>query len=155
MIPDLTYRLATEADLPAIIAMLADDPLGAQRERLQTPLPDCYLRAFDSIKNDPNQELTVVELDGAIAGTFHLTFLPYLTHQGGLRAQIEAVRVSAAHRGKGLGTQMFNYAIDRATEKGCYVLQLTTDKQRPRAIQFYESLGFQATHEGMKRKLSS
>ena len=97
--------------------------------------------------------MTVVEINGEIVGTFQLTFIQYLTHQGGLRAQIEAVRVSSAHRGKGIGAQMFNYAIDRVRKKGCYVLQLTTDKQRPRAIEFYESLGFVATHEGMKLTL--
>ena len=130
--------------------MLADDPLGALREKIDIPLPAAYLRAFDQIKNDGNQELTVAEIDGEIVGTFQLTFIQYLTHQGGLRAQIEAVRVSSAHRGKRIGGQMLSYAIGRAKGKGCYVVQLTTDKQRPGAIHFYESLGFVATHAGMK-----
>lgn len=146
----LTFRLATENDLIAIIRMLADDPLGASREKIATPLPPVYSQAFARIQNDSNQELTVAEIDGEIVGTFQITFIQYLTHQGGLRAQVEAVRVSPAHRGQGIGTQLFRYAINRATEKGCYVVQLTTDKQRPGAIQFYESLGFVATHEGMK-----
>lgn len=136
-----------------IIRMLADDPLGALREKIEIPLPATYLQAFARIKNDNNQELTVAEIDGETVGTFQLTFVQYLTHQGGLRAQIEAVRVSSAQRGKGIGAKMFSYAIDRAKEKGCYVVQLTTDKKRPRAIQFYESLGFTATHEGMKLQL--
>ena len=153
MISDLTFRLATKDDLLAIIQMLADDPLGALREKIKTPLPEAYLNAFAKIRNDSNQELTVAEIDGEIVGTFQLTFIQYLTHQGGLRAQIEAVRVSSAHRGKGIGTQLFSYAINRAKEKGCYVVQLTTDKQRLRAIQFYEALGFVATHEGMKLTL--
>lgn len=150
---NLTFRLATEADLAAVIGMLADDPLGALREKIDVPLPADYLRAFDRIKSDGNQELTVAEIDGAIVGTFQLTFIQYLTHQGGLRAHIEAVRVSSAHRGKGIGGQMLSYAIGRAKGKGYYVVQLTTDKQRPGAIHFYESLGFVATHEGMKLTL--
>lgn len=130
--------------------MLADDPLGALREKIETPLPAAYSQAFARINNDSNQELTVAEMDGQIVGTFQLTFIQYLTHQGGMRAQIEAVRVNSAYRGKGIGSQLFRYAIDRAKEKGCYLVQLTTDKQRSRAIHFYESLGFVATHEGMK-----
>ena len=153
MNPDLLFRLATEADLIAIIKMLSDDPLGALREKIETPLPEAYLQAFDRIKNDNKQELTVAQINGEIVGTFQLTFIQYLTHQGGLRAQIEAVRVSSAHRGQGIGAQLFSYAIDRANQKGCYVVQLTTDKKRPRALQFYESLGFVATHEGMKLTL--
>jgi GNAT superfamily N-acetyltransferase len=149
----LTFRLATETDLPIIIQLLADDPLGAQREKAATTLSASYLQAFDRIQNDPNQELTVAEMGGEIVGTFQLSFIQYLTHQGGMRAQIEAVRVSSAQRGKGIGKLMFDYAISRATEKGCRMVQLTTDKQRPDALRFYESLGFVATHEGMKRKL--
>jgi GNAT superfamily N-acetyltransferase len=150
---ELTFRLATEKDLITIIQLLADDSLGALREKIEIPLPATYLQAFARIKNDSNQELTVAEIGREIVGTFHLTFIQYLTHQGGLRAQIEAVRVSSAHRGKGIGAQLFTYAINRAKEKGCYVVQLATDKQRPRAIQFYETLGFVATHEGMKLTL--
>ena len=153
MPPTLTFRLATEEDLMTIVQMLSDDPLGALREKLETPLPAAYAQAFARIRADLNQELTIAQLDGEIVGTFQLTFIQYLTHQGGRRAQIEAVRVSLAHRGKGIGAAMFRYAIARAKEKGCYVLQLTTDKKRPRAIQFYESLGFVATHEGMKLTL--
>lgn len=149
----LTFRRATEADLVAIVSMLSDDPLGARRETVTVPLPARYYDAFQRIRDDRNQELTVAERDGQIVGTFHLTFIQYLTHQGGLRAQIEAVRVHSEHRGKGIGAKLFAYAFDRASAEGCYMVQLTTDKQRPRAIQFYESLGFVATHEGMKRTL--
>lgn len=150
---NLIFRLATENDLPAIIQLLTDDPLGGSREKMETPPPATYINAFARIKNDSNQELTVAELNSEIVGTFQLTFIQYLTHQGGLRAQVEAVRVSSAHRGEGIGAQLLQYAIKRAQEKGCCLVQLTTDKQRPRAIQFYESIGFAATHEGMKRKL--
>ena len=150
---DITFRLATEKDLIDIVRMLADDPLGASRETINVPLPKAYLQAFAQIRNDSNQELIVAELNGEIVGTFQLTFIQYLTHRGGLRAQVEAVRVSSAHRGKGVGARLLQYAIERAKEKDCYVVQLTTDNQRPRAIQFYESLGFVASHEGMKLKL--
>lgn len=153
MISELTYRLATAADLVAIVGMLADDPLGALRENAALPRSEKYTAAFDRISRDPNQELTVAELNGEIVGTFQLTFIQYLTHQGGMRAQVEAVRVKSPYRGKGMGTQLFRYAIDRAKAKGCYMLQLTTDKQRPEAIRFYETVGFVATHEGMKLKL--
>ncbi|MVM34517.1 GNAT family N-acetyltransferase [Spirosoma sp. HMF4905] len=149
----LTFRLATENDLVTIIKLLADDALGALRENIELPLSENYTRAFTRISNDANQELTVGEINGEIVGTFHLTFIQYLTHQGSLRAQIEAVRVHSAYRGQGIGTKLFTYAIDRAREKGCNMVQLTTDKKRPKAIQFYETLGFVATHEGMKLKL--
>ncbi|MBC8152089.1 MAG: GNAT family N-acetyltransferase [Bacteroidetes bacterium] len=150
---DLTFRLATHDDLIDIVRMLTADPLGALRENAALPLSARYVTAFNRIQQDENQELTVAELNGEIVGTFQLTFIQYLTHQGGLRAQIEAVRAKSTHRGKGIGTAMFRYAIDRASQRGCYVLQLTTDKQRPKAIQFYEMLGFTATHEGMKLTL--
>ena len=154
---ELTYRLATETDLIEIVRLLADDPLGAQRENFQLPLPDSYSKAFRAILADRNQELTVVERhvdqEPEIVATFQLSFIPYLTYQGGIRAQIEAVRVKSAYRGQGLGTEIFRYAIARSKEKGAHLLQLTTDKQRPEAKRFYESLGFRATHEGMKRSL--
>ncbi len=149
----LTFRLAAATDLIDIISMLSDDPLGALRENVQLPISEKYLIAFRAISNDPNQELTIAELDGQTVGTFQLSFIQYITHQGGLRPQIEAVRVHAAHRGKGVGASMFRYAIERAKTRGCHVVQLTTDKARPRAIQFYETLGFIATHEGMKLRL--
>ncbi len=149
----LTFRLATQDDLPIIVQMLLDDTLGAIRETTGDVLPDSYREAFARIAADPNQELTVAERNGKIVATFQLTFIPYLTHQGGLRAQVEAVRVHSAHRGKGIGTQVFTYIRNRAIEKGCHLVQLTTDKRRPDAIRFYESLSFVATHEGMKLKL--
>lgn len=131
--------------------MLADDDLGKTRENIRDPLPSAYVRAFKNITADPNQELMVVQLqDGVIAGCFQLTFIPYLTYQGGIRAQIEAVRIHKDHRGKSLGTKMFEWIINRAKEQKAHVLQLTTDKKRPEAIHFYEQLGFTATHEGMK-----
>jgi GNAT superfamily N-acetyltransferase len=148
----LTYRLATKDDLFDIVRMLSDDSLGATRENTGDTLPDSYIKAFEKIVTDPNQELTVVEMNGEKVATFHLSFIQYLTYQGGLRAQIEAVRTNSAYRGQGIGTKVFEYAIARAKEKGCHMVQLTSDKKRPDAIRFYESLGFVASHEGMKLK---
>lgn len=149
----LTYRLATETDLMDIVRMLADDKLGTTRENIQIPLPEAYRLAFERISGDPNQELTVVEQNGEVIATFQMTFIPYLTYQGGIRAQIEAVRVRSDQRGQGLGTEIFLYAIERAKQRGAHLLQLTTDKKRPEALKFYESLGFVASHEGLKRML--
>ncbi|GAB3775229.1 GNAT family N-acetyltransferase [Spirosoma horti] len=146
----LTYRLATEADLSEIVRMLADDELGTSREMVQEPLLAAYLEAFRVIAHDKQQELTVVEADGAVVATFQLTFIQYLTYRGGVRAQIEAVRVKSTHRGQGIGTEIFNYASQRAKQKGAHMLQLTTDKRRPDAKRFYTSLGFIDSHEGMK-----
>ena len=149
----LHYRLAVESDLPAIVEMLADDELGASREDFRVPLPQSYVDAFGKIISDENQELTVVELDGEIAATFHLSFIQYLTYRGGIRAQIEAVRVRDGMRGKGIGKEIFQYAIQRAKDKGAHLIQLTTDQQRPDALRFYQQLGFINSHNGMKLHL--
>jgi GNAT superfamily N-acetyltransferase len=147
----MKFRQATEDDLSSIIEMISDDELGKHRENFVKPLPTEYILAFNIITNDPNQELIVVENDDLeIIGTFQLTFIQYLTYQGGIRAQIEGVRVRKDHRGSGLGKQMFEWAIQRAKEQKAHLLQLTTDKKRPQAIKFYEDLGFSSTHEGMK-----
>lgn len=151
---ELNYRLATESDLIAIVQMLSDDKLGAQREDFRIPLPAAYSDAFRAITNDANQELTVVEREGEIVATFQLSYVQYLTYKGGIRAQIEAVRVRSDHRGKGIGKLIFQYVIQRVRAKGAHVLQLTTDKKRPEAKNFYESLGFVASHEGMKLHLA-
>ncbi|HWB28472.1 MAG TPA: GNAT family N-acetyltransferase [Chitinophagaceae bacterium] len=150
---ELIFRLATKDDIEDIVQMLLDDPLGATRENVVNPLSERYLRAFEKINADPNQELTIVEMNGNKVATFQLTFIQGLTHHGGMRAQIEAVRTHAAYRGEGIGTRVFKYVIERARQKGCVLVQLTSDKRRPRAIKFYEALGFAATHEGMKLKL--
>ncbi|MEO9531847.1 MAG: GNAT family N-acetyltransferase [Crocinitomicaceae bacterium] len=145
------FRRATLSDVQAIVAMIADDKLGAQRENYQEPLPQAYLDAFNKIDADQNQELMVVVDDTQeIIGTLQLSFIQYLTYQGGIRAQIEAVRIRKDKRGSGLGTEMFKWAINRAQERKAHLLQLTTDKKRPEALKFYEDLGFVASHEGMK-----
>ncbi|HYI77716.1 MAG TPA: GNAT family N-acetyltransferase [Chryseolinea sp.] len=145
----MIFRKATRSDLMEIVGMLANDPLGALREDLQHP--EKYQQAFELIDKDDNQELIVVENEGGeIIGTFQLTFIQYLTHQGGIRAQVESVRVRDDQRGKGIGEQMFQWAIHRAKQKGAHLVQLTSDKKRLDAIRFYERLGFTASHEGMK-----
>jgi GNAT superfamily N-acetyltransferase len=150
---DITFRDATREDLPRIVGLLANDPLGSQRERYEDPLPDCYHHAFDAIDADPNNRLVVVESDGAVIGTLQLTFIPNMTYQGGIRAQIEGVRVDDTYRSKRVGRRLFEWAIEAAQHRGCHMVQLTADKTRPDAHRFYESLGFTASHLGMKRLL--
>jgi ribosomal protein S18 acetylase RimI-like enzyme len=143
-------RRATAQDLPAIVRLLADDPLGAKRERYEEPLPESYRTAFAAIDRDPNQELCVACLDASVVGVLQLTFIPYLTYQGGWRALIEGVRIAPGLRSRGLGRILFEWAIERARARGCHMVQLTSDKSRPDAIRFYQGLGFVASHEGMK-----
>jgi GNAT superfamily N-acetyltransferase len=151
--PDIAIRRATAADLPAIVAMLADDPLGATREDPSLPLAPGYLAAFAAIGADPNQFLAVAERDGAVIGTMQLSFLPGLSHKGAWRGQIEAVRVAAPARGSGLGQRMIEWAIAQCRARGCKLVQLTTDKSRKDAHRFYDRLGFRASHEGYKLTL--
>ena len=151
---DIIFRKATVNDVQAIVDMIADDELGKQRENFQIPLPKEYYTAFENINQDDNQELIVVENEEKeVIGTLQLSFIQYLTYQGGIRAQIEAVRVRNDQRGTGLGTKMFQWAIKRAKEKRAHVLQLTTDEKRPDALNFYKNLGFKNSHEGMKLHL--
>ena len=150
---DLTFRIATEQDLERIVAMLADDVLGSKRERNERPLLDSYIQAFQAITSDPNNELFVACRGDEVIGVQQITFTPYITHQGGWRATIEGVRTSSSERGKGLGTELIRYGIQRAKERGCHLVQLTTDKKREDALRFYESLGFKASHEGLKMHL--
>ncbi len=147
----MKFRKATSKDVSTIVEMIADDDLGSKRENFKTPLPQEYIKAFDKINSDENQELMVVENeDLEVIGTLQLSFIQYLTYQGGIRAQIEAVRIRKDKRGQGIGKEMFQWAIARAKERNAHLLQLTTDKKRPDAIKFYEDLGFKQSHEGMK-----
>ncbi len=136
------------------VHLFADDPLGQRRERDQDPLPDTYYDAFARIDADPRNELVVVEARGEVIGTLQLTLLPYLTYQGGMRAQIEAVRVDRHYRSLGLGSHLFVWGIMRAREAGCHLVQLTTDAARDDARRFYENLGFVPSHIGMKLDLT-
>lgn len=153
--PGLTFRPAQRSDVPAIVRLLADDELGATRELATEPLPQRYYAAFAAIKRDVSNELIVVEAAGTahIIDTLQLTFIPSLTYRGGTRAQIEAVRIDRRFRGHGVGRALFAWALARSRERGCQLVQLTTDKHRPGARRFYERLGFVASHEGMKLHL--
>ncbi len=149
----ITFEQAQEHHLPDIVAMLANDPLGGAREVVSEPLNPAYVAAFDAIVADKNQLLVVALLDQTVVGTVQLSFIPGLALTGAWRGQIEAVRIRQDHRGSGLGRVMLGWAIARCRERGCSMVQLTTDKSRKEAHQFYERLGFQATHEGYKLSL--
>ncbi len=150
----LLFREAEQRDIPDLLEMLADDELGKLREDVNTPVNECYLSAFDRICRDPNNELIVVQQGRQIAGMLQLTFIPYLTYKGSWRCLIEGVRIHKAYRGLGLGTRFFEWAIAQAGERGCAIVQLTSDKQRHDALRFYQNLGFEASHEGFKLRLS-
>lgn len=149
----LVFREARREDVPVILAMLADDPVARSREATDGP-EDAHWAAFEAIQADPRNELIVAELSAAVVGTMQLTFIPGLSRRGGERLQIEAVRVSPAMRGRGVGRQMISWAIERARARGCRLVQLTSDKVRLEAHRFYGSLGFTASHEGFKLILS-
>ena len=146
----INFRKATRNDVPSIVRLLADDPLGAKREKYVEPLPSQYYAAFDEINSDKNNYLIVAELDNQVVGTLQLTLITYLTYQGGKRALIEGVRTDKSVRGQGVGKAMLEWTIQKAKSEGCHVVQLTTDKTRPDALEFYKKLGFVASHEGMK-----
>jgi GNAT superfamily N-acetyltransferase len=147
----MIFRKATTEDVPLIIKMIANDELGKTRENYQVPLPQEYYTAFEKIDANSDIELIVVENENKeVVGTLHLTFMQFLTYKGGLRAQIEAVRIRDDQRGIGLGKKLFEWAIERAKQKGAHLIQLTSDKQRPEAIEFYKRLGFKASHVGFK-----
>jgi len=133
--------------------MLADDFLGQQRESLELPLKESYVYAFQEIAADPNNELIVAECDGEIIGSLQLTFTPSLSYQGSKRCTVESVRVDSKLRGQGIGREMMLWAIERANEKGCLSIQLTTHNDRKDAHRFYENLGFKHSHAGMKLNL--
>lgn len=147
----MNFRKANRDDIPIIVEMIADDDLGEAREDYRLPLPKEYSDSFERISMDANQELIVVENPGeGIVGTMQLTFIPYLTYRGGIRAQIEAVRIRKDQRGKGLGRKMFEWAIQKAKDRNAHLIQLTTNRKRPEAIRFYKEFGFVPTYEGMK-----
>ncbi len=133
--------------------MLAEDDLGSQRERYEDPLAESYYEAFETITRDSNHELIVAELNGTVIGTLHLIFIPSISYQGRLRAQIESVRVDTEYRNRGIGAQMMLWAIELARGRGAHLVQLTTHKSRRDAHRFYKRLGFGASHLGMKLNL--
>lgn len=148
--PHLTFRRAMEADVPAIIRMLADDMLGSARETLDAEGHQQYLAAFRAIDKDPSQFLLVVTDGAEIVGTMQLTFIAGLAQRGLKRGQIEAVRVASNRRGERIGEAMIAWALDQCRSEGCGVAQLTTNKARADAHRFYDRLGFRQSHLGYK-----
>src|ERR1051325_8426265 len=150
---DILFRRATREDVPSIVRLLAEDDLGSQRECYEDPLPKSYYTAFEQIDQDVHHELIVAELNGEVIGTLHLMFLPSLSYQGGLRAQVESVRVDQKYRGQGIGSELMKWTIARAKEHNAHLVQLTTHGSRSDAHRFYERLGFKGSHLGMKLNL--
>jgi GNAT superfamily N-acetyltransferase len=148
---DLEIRAAVTEDVPAIVGMLADDPLGSQRESPDDLTP--YLAALDRLTADPNQHLVVAVREGRVVGTLQLTVVPGLSRKGATRSIIEAVRIHADERGSGLGTELIEWAIAESRRQGCQLVQLTSDVTRTDAHRFYERLGFTASHVGFKLSL--
>ncbi|WP_392671680.1 GNAT family N-acetyltransferase [Streptomyces sp. LN785] len=148
---DLDIRPAALADLPAVVAMLADDPLGSQRESPDDLAP--YHAAFQRLADDPNQHLVVAVRGGTVVGTLQLTVIPGLSRRGSTRSLIEGVRIHADERGSGLGTRLIQWAVDESRRQDCQLVQLTSDATRTDAHRFYERLGFSASHLGFKLAL--
>ncbi|MEU5364917.1 GNAT family N-acetyltransferase [Streptomyces sp. NPDC005925] len=148
---DLDIRPAVADDIPAIVALLADDPLGAQRESPDDLTP--YRAALERLARDPNQKLVAAVREDRVVGTLQLTIVPGLSRRGATRSIIEAVRVHADERGSGLGTQLIEWAIEESRREGCQLVQLTSDSTRKDAHRFYERLGFTGSHVGFKLSL--
>ena len=148
---DLGIRAAVADDVPAIVGMLADDPLGAQRESPDDLAP--YLSALERLGADPNQRLVVAVREGRVVGTLQLTIIPGLSRRGATRSIVEGVRIHADERGSGLGTELIEWAIEESRDRGCQLVQLTSDQTRTDAHRFYERLGFTASHTGFKLQL--
>ncbi|MFE2420477.1 GNAT family N-acetyltransferase [Streptomyces hokutonensis] len=148
---DLEIRAAVTEDVPAIVGMLADDPLGSQRESPDDLTP--YLAALERLTADPNQHLVVAVREGRVVGTLQLTVIPGLSRRGATRSIIEAVRIHADERGSGLGTELIEWAIAESRRQDCQLVQLTSDATRTDAHRFYERLGFTASHVGFKLPL--
>ena len=151
--PSSTFRLATLADLPTVLALLAEDAIARERSGYAVEVSPAVRAAFDEISADPNNELLVGEREGEVIACLQLTYIPGLSRGGMRRALVEAVRVRADLRGQRIGEQLMEEAMARARARGCGLIQLTTDKRREAAHRFYARLGFEASHEGMKRPL--
>jgi GNAT superfamily N-acetyltransferase len=152
--PTPTFRRATQADVAAIVALLAEDPISAARQAGVQIGADAYLQAYSAIDADPNQLLAVADEEGEVVGTLQLTFIPGLSRGGAWRGLIEAVHVSSARRGGGVGAAFLQWAIETCRARGCRLVQLTTDKRRVDAHRFYERLGFEGSHFGYKMILA-
>lgn len=149
----LTIRAATEADLGAVVGLIHQDELASAYESPGPPLPATYVQAFRALRDNPDNQVMVAELCGQVVGTFQIILIQQLSHQGGRVVQIESVYVAAEQRRRGIGAAMMRWAIARARERGCFRVQLTSNKQRTAAHRFYQRLGFVASHEGMKLRL--
>lgn len=152
---DLTFRDATEADLPTVIMLLAEDQIGGRKDDPTTPLNPVYAAASAAIDADSNQRLIVAEIDGTIVGTLQLSYLPGLLNHGVWRGQIEAVRIASDHRSQGLGEQLIGWAVEQCRARGCFMAQLTSNNDRVAAHRFYERLGWQKSHAGFKLYLEA
>lgn len=147
---EIHFRIAVKEDLDTLVRLLSDDALGATRERADAERMEDYRAAFDAITRDENNQILVAERIDKVIAVLQLTFIPNLTYTGSWRAQIEGVRVDRNERGQGVGRALVQLAVALSGERGCKIVQLTTDKRRPTALEFYRELGFEATHEGMK-----
>jgi len=150
---EVTFREAARADLPVILRLIADDPLGRTRETVSEAVAPAYVAAFDAMATDPNQLLTVAELRGDVVGCMQITYIPGLARGGSWRGQLENIRVAEPLRGQGVGEAYLRWAIALCKARGCSLVQLTTDRTRVRALPFYERLGFVNSHNGMKMRL--
>ena len=148
-------RKMQKADLSVVVSLLADDDLGQLREDPAKVVHADYLRAFEQIDSDVNQYAAIFEINGETVGCLQITFIPGLSRRGSLRGQNEGVRVCRDFRRKGYGAKMIAWAITKCRDSGCRMVQLTSDKTRKNAIQFYEKLGFVRSHEGLKLALAS
>lgn len=146
----LQIRPARGADIPAIVVLLADDPLGRTREDLSAAANRAYAEALERVEADPCNTIWVAELDGVAVGTIQTILVHGLAHRGATRLEIEAVRVSSRHRGRGIGEALIHFAIGEARQHGATIVQLTSNASRQDAHRFYERLGFVASHVGFK-----
>jgi ribosomal protein S18 acetylase RimI-like enzyme len=151
---EISFRTATKEDLPAIVAMLADDEFGETRETIAASVPDEYTRAFEEMSRDPNNRVLLAEQNGAVVGSLQLVFTPSLSRRGTKRATVEAVRIASKFRGQNIGTALMREAIGQSRKAGCGLVQVTSDKRRTRAHLFYRRLGFEQSHIGFKLELS-
>jgi len=152
-VPPLSIRPAEKTDLPVLVDLLADDELGSAREDASRPIRQEYVAAFDALERDSNQLLVVAECDARVVGCLQITFVPGLSRLGAWRGQLESVRIASDARGSGYGRSLFEWAIAECRRRGCSLVQLTSDKARKDALAFYRSLGFEASHEGLKLTL--
>jgi GNAT superfamily N-acetyltransferase len=149
---DITFRTATEADLPVVVSMLADDEIAENREN--AAVADEYRDAFEAMTKEAYNKMLLAEADGKIVGSLQLVFIPGVSRNGTKRALIESVRVKSSMRGKNVGTALMKEAIRLAKENGCGLVQLDSDLRRPRAHLFYRRLGFVQSHAGFKKTLT-